>query len=76
MPTVVGYFVALVATKTLVGAPASLLRLGALSRYGLLRSIFCSKKYLTQRELDVVEKRQRLRFGREVNRFSVIKVYD
>ena len=44
-----------------------LLRTGALARYGLLRSMFCSKKYLTQRELDVVYKRLRLKYGREVS---------
>lgn len=67
LPTVVGYFVALLVTKTLVGVPMGLLRTGALARYGLLRSMFCSKKYLTQRELDVVNKRLRLKYGREVS---------
>jgi len=65
LPTVVGYFVALIVTKTMVGIPVGLLRTGSLARYSLLRTIFCSKSYLTQRELDVVEKRLRLRFGRE-----------
>ena len=70
LPTVVGYFVALIVTKTMVGIPVGLLRTGSLARYSLLRTIFCSKSYLTQRELDVVEKRLRLRFGREVSAFQ------
>ena len=43
LPTVVGYFVALIVTKTMVGIPVGLLRTGSLARYSLLRTIFCSR---------------------------------
>lgn len=53
LPTMVGYFVALLVTKILAGLPMIFLRFGALSRMLLLKAISAEKK-LTQRELDAI----------------------
>ena len=53
LPTMVGYFVALLVTKVLAGLPIVFLRVGALSRMLLLRSISTGDK-LTQRELEEI----------------------
>jgi len=74
LPTVVGYFVSLVATKTLIGVPSSMMRWGALLRYGLLRALFCSKSRLTQRELDTVHREQKLKYGREYPSFLLVVI--
>lgn len=64
LPTVVGYFVALLLTKILAGLPMVFLRIGALSRMVFLRSLF-SKKMLTQRELDEVYRPENVQYGWE-----------
>jgi hypothetical protein len=53
LPSMVGYFIALLITKTLAGLPTVFVRIGALSRMLLLRSISSGSK-LTQRELDEI----------------------
>ena len=53
LPTMVGYFVALLVTKILAGLPMIFLRFGALSRMLLLKAVSAEKK-LTQRELDAI----------------------
>ena len=60
IPTVVGYFISLIVTKTLAGLPIVLLRLGALFRMAFLRICF-SEKMLTQRELNEVYRPQEVR---------------
>jgi hypothetical protein len=64
LPTVVGYFIALIITKILGGLPLVILRLGALSRYLLLRLI-TREPFLTQRELDQVYRAEPLLYGWE-----------
>ena len=64
LPTVVGYFIALIITKILGGLPLVILRLGALSRYLLLRLI-TRDELLTQRELDQVYRAEPLLYGWE-----------
>jgi len=64
LPTVVGYFVSLLMTKTLAGLPIVLLRLDALIRWCLFKLCFREKK-LTQRELDNIEKPGMLQYGWE-----------
>jgi len=64
LPQVVGYFVTLLATKTLAGLPCVLLRIGALSRMLFLKMCFTEKK-LTQRELDQVYRKDMLMYGWE-----------
>lgn len=65
LPTVVGYFVSLLITKILVGLPSIILRVGALSRMLVLRTIF-AEDFWTQRELDqVVYRREQLLYGYE-----------
>jgi hypothetical protein len=63
-PTVVGYFVSFLMTKTLAGLPIVLLRLDALTRWCLFKLCFREKK-LTQRELDNIEKPGMLQYGWE-----------
>jgi hypothetical protein len=53
LPTMVGYFVALLVTKILAGLPMIFLRFGALSRMLLLKAVSAERK-LTQRELDAI----------------------
>jgi len=64
LPTVVGYFIALIITKILAGLPMVILRLGALSRYLLLRLI-TREQYLTQMELDQVHRAEPCLYGWE-----------
>ena len=64
LPTVVGYFISLIITKILGGLPLVILRLGALSRYLLLRLI-TRDQYLTQRELDQVYRAEPCLYGWE-----------
>lgn len=64
LPTMVGFFVTLIMTKTLAGLPMIMLRLGALLRKVFLRAIF-RQRFLTQRELDEVYKRETLMLGAE-----------
>jgi len=67
LPTVVGYFVALLITKILAGLPMVFLRVGALGRMVFLRTLF-SKNMLTQRELDEVYRPENVQYGWEVRR--------
>ena len=53
LPSMVGYFVALLVTKVLGGLPIVFLRVGALSRMLFLRTL-SSHDRLTQRELDEI----------------------
>ena len=74
LPTVVGYFIALLVTKILGGLPMILLRIGALCRYMLLRIIH-REKYLTQRELDQVYRVESLWYAWEYpNQMMVIVI--
>lgn len=69
LPTVVGYFVALLITKILAGLPMVFLRVGALSRMLFLRAMF-SRKMLTQRELDEVYRPENVQYGWEVSEIT------
>lgn len=60
----VGYFVALLVTKTLAGLPMIFLRIGALSRMLFLRMASNSSK-LTQRELDAIYRQENVQYGWE-----------
>ncbi len=62
IPHLVGFFVTLLVTKTLVGLPIVLLRITTLLRQTVLRVLF-RQKFLTQRELDEVYKRETLLGG-------------
>jgi len=64
LPTVVGYFIALIITKILGGLPLVMLRLGALGRYMFLRLV-TREDNLTQRELDQVYREEPLLYGWE-----------
>jgi hypothetical protein len=71
LPTVVGYFVALLITKILAGLPMVFLRVGALSRMIFLRTLF-SRKMLTQRELDEVYRPENVQYGWEVSHAVIL----
>ncbi|CAB9506338.1 CSC1-like protein ERD4 [Seminavis robusta] len=64
LPTMVGYFVALLVTKILAGLPMIFLRFGALSRMLLLKSLSAENK-LTQRELDAIYRQENVQYGWE-----------
>lgn len=64
LPTMVGYFVALLVTKILAGLPMVFLRVGAFSRMLLLRSLSTADK-LTQRELDEIYRPENVQYGWE-----------
>lgn len=64
LPTMVGYFVALLVTKILAGLPMIFLRFGALSRMLFLKAISAEKK-LTQREMDAVYRQENVQYGWE-----------
>ena len=64
LPTMVGYFVALLVTKILAGLPMIFLRFGALSRMLLLKTLSDERK-LTQRELDAVYRLENVQYGWE-----------
>jgi len=63
-PTVVGYFVTFLMTKTLAGLPIVMMRFVALVRMLFLKLCF-RQKFLTQRELDEVYKNPKLLGGYE-----------
>jgi len=64
IPKVVGYFVTLLMTKTFAGLPLVMLRGSSLLRMLFLK-LFCREKFLTQRELDAVYKKEMLLYGSE-----------
>jgi hypothetical protein len=64
LPSMVGYFVALLVTKVLAGLPIVFLRIGALSRMLFLRAI-TSRDKLTQRELDEIYRPENVQYGWE-----------
>jgi Calcium-dependent channel, 7TM region, putative phosphate len=64
IPLMVGYFVALLVTKTLAGLPMVFLRFGALMRM-LLLLILSDDKKLTQRELDAIYRLENVQYGWE-----------
>lgn len=64
LPTMVGYFVALLVTKTLAGLPMIILRFGALSRMFMLRLV-SNKAKLSQRELDAMYRQENVLYGWE-----------
>jgi hypothetical protein len=63
-PTVVGYFVSLLLTKTLAGLPIVMLRVAEVSRYFFYKTFFREKK-MTQREIDSIYKPTMLQYGWE-----------
>lgn len=65
LPTVVGYFISFLATKTLAGLPMVLLRAGALSKMLFYRLCLRESK-LTQRELDeAIYRKEEILYGWE-----------
>lgn len=64
LPTMAGYFVALLVTKILAGLPMIFLRFGALTRMLFLKTLSNEKK-LTQRELDAVYRLENVQYGWE-----------
>jgi len=74
LPTVVGYFIALLVTKIFGGLPSIMLRITALGRYLLLRVIH-RKKFLTQRDLNQVYRQEPVWYGWEYpNQLMVIVI--
>lgn len=74
LPTMVGFFVSLLMTKTLAGLPIVMLRVPQLVRKIFVRLLF-KHKLLTQREIDEVYKRETLRGGIEYpNQLLVIVI--
>jgi hypothetical protein len=66
LPTMVGYFVALLVTKILAGLPMIFLRFGALSKMLFLKTLYRgSEPKLTQRELDAVYRLENIQYGWE-----------
>jgi len=63
-PSVVGYFVSLLMTKTLAGLPIVMLRVTDLGRYLFYKLCFRERK-MTQRELDNIYKPAMLQYGYE-----------
>ena len=64
LPSMVGYFVALLVTKIFAGLPTVFLRVGALSRMLFLRTL-SSGEMLTQRELDEIYRPENVQYGWE-----------
>ena len=64
LPTMVGYFVALLVTKIMAGLPMVFLRFGALSRMIFLKTLSNQPK-LTQRELDAIYRLENVQYGWE-----------
>lgn len=62
LPTMVGFFVSLLMTKTLAGLPMVMLRIPALLRKVMIR-LFFRQKFLTEREIDEVYKKESLQSG-------------
>jgi len=74
LPTMVGFFVSLLMTKTLAGLPLVMLRIPALIQKFLVRILF-RQKFLTQRELEAVYKKESLQSGEEYpNQLLVIVI--
>jgi hypothetical protein len=70
----VGFFVSLLMTKTLAGLPLVMLRIPALIQKFLVRILF-RQKFLTQRELEAVYKKESLQSGEEYpNQLLVIVI--
>jgi len=64
LPSMAGYFIALLVTKILAGLPMVFLRVGALSRMILLR-LLSSGSHLTQRELEEIYRPENVQYGWE-----------
>jgi hypothetical protein len=64
LPSMVGYFIALLVTKILAGLPLVFIRVGALFRMLLYRAISARGK-LTQRELDQIYRPENVQYGWE-----------
>jgi len=64
VPTVVGYFIALLITKILVGLPFIMLRFDALFRLMCIK-LCCKREMMTRRELDEVKRKQMFWYGWE-----------
>ena len=73
LPWMVGYFVALLVTKILAGLPMVFLRIGALSKILIRRTVSRSAK-LTQRELDEIYRAENVQYGEYAFRFIVCKM--
>ena len=70
----VGFFVSLLMTKTLAGLPIIMLRIPSLMRKMFVRLVF-RQKFLTEREIDEVNKRETLQSGMEYpNQLLVIVI--
>ncbi|KAL7568743.1 hypothetical protein ACA910_021736 [Epithemia clementina (nom. ined.)] len=65
LPTMVGYFVALLVTKIMAGLPMIFLRFGALFRMLILNLLARSELKVTQRELDWVYRLENVQYGWE-----------
>ena len=65
LPSMVGYFVALLVTKILAGLPLVFVRVGALSRMLFLRSLTPQEAKLSQRELDEIYRPENVQYGWE-----------
>jgi hypothetical protein len=64
LPTMVGYFVALLVTKIMAGLPMVFLRFGALSRMLVLK-LLSYEPAMSQRELDAVYRLENVQYGWE-----------
>lgn len=64
LPSMVGYFIALLVTKIMAGLPMIFLRFGALARMLILQYISDEKK-LTQREIDAIYRLENIQYGWE-----------
>jgi hypothetical protein len=64
LPTMVGYFVALLVTKIMAGLPMIFLRFGALARMVFLKAL-SGEPTLTQREVDAVYRLENVQYGWE-----------
>jgi hypothetical protein len=74
LPTMVGFFVSLLMTKTMAGLPMIMLRIPSLMKR-IFVMVFFRQKYLTQREIDEVYKREMLDGGVEYpNQLLVIVI--
>jgi len=74
VPTLVGYFIAMLVTKIFGGLPTIMLRCTALGRYLILRMIH-RKRFLTQRDLDQVHRQEPVWYGWEYpNQLMVIAI--
>lgn len=62
LPTMVGFFISLLMTKTMAGLPMKLLQLPVLAKKTLIKTLF-RQKFLTQQEIDEVYKKEYLDTG-------------